>query len=124
MDVPAVSYPSLTADTSLRLQQLVNGWRRAERGEPLTALHNACVNAVGPGGCHLVPAHLLLVPDLDVTNLHIALRNLTGKGQGITPRFRVKPGERFDTVLVPKSSGGDIHDRWLLAKKSYHYETR
>jgi hypothetical protein len=65
-DEPAVSYPSLIADTSLRLQQLVNGWRGAERGEPLTALHNACVNAVGPGGRHLVPAHLLLVADLDV----------------------------------------------------------
>ena len=74
MDEPAVSYPSLTADTSLRLQQLVNGWHGAERGEPLTALHNVCVNAVGPGGRHLVLAHLLLVQDLDVTNLQIALR--------------------------------------------------
>ena len=69
MDEPAVLYPSLIADTSLRLQQLVNGWRGAERGEPLTALHYACVNAVGPGGRQLVPAHVLLVPDLDVTNL-------------------------------------------------------
>jgi hypothetical protein len=60
-DERAVSYPSLIADTSLRLQQLVNGWRGAERGEPLTALHNSCVNAVGSGGHHLVPANLLLV---------------------------------------------------------------
>ena len=49
MEAPAVSYPSVIADTSLRLQQLVDGWRGAERGEPLTALHNACVNAVGIG---------------------------------------------------------------------------
>ena len=75
---PAVSYPSLIADTSMRLQQLVYGWRGVERGEPLTALHNACVNAVGPGGRYLVPAQVLLVGDLDVTDLQIALRNLSG----------------------------------------------
>ena len=115
MDEPAVSYPSLTADTSLRLQQLVNGWRGAERGEPLTALHTACVNAVGPGGRHLVPAHLLLVQDLDVTNLQIALRNLNGRGQGATLHFHVRPGGRFDAVLVPERSAGDVPDRWLLA---------
>ncbi len=114
-DEPAVSYPSLIADTSLRLQQLVNGWRGAERGEPLTALHTACVNAVGPGGRHLLPAHVLLVADLDATNLQIALRNLTGKGQGTALRFRVRPGGRFDAVLVPARSGGDVPDRWLLA---------
>jgi hypothetical protein len=34
---PAVVYPSLIADISMCLQQLVNGWRGAERGEPLTA---------------------------------------------------------------------------------------
>jgi hypothetical protein len=37
-DEPAVTYPSLIADTSLRLQHLVNGWRCAERGEPNMAL--------------------------------------------------------------------------------------
>ena len=52
-DEPAVSYPSLIADTSMRLQQLVNGWRGAERGEPLTALHNACGNVVGIGRTYL-----------------------------------------------------------------------
>jgi hypothetical protein len=114
-DEPAVSYPSLTADISLRLQQLVNGWRGAERGEPLTALHIACVNAVGPGGRHLVPTNLLLVQDLDVTDLQIALRNLNGRGQGTTLRFRVRPTGRFDAVLVPTRSAGDVPDRWLLA---------
>ncbi len=114
-DEPAVSYPSLTADISLRLQQLVNGWRGAERGEPLTALHNACVNAVRPGGRHLVPINLLLVQDLDVTDLQIALRNLNGRGQGTTLRFRVRPMGRFDAVLVPTRSAGDVADRWLLA---------
>src|SRR6266480_3950157 len=114
-DEPAVSYPSLIADTSLRLQQLVNGWRGAERGEPLTALHNACVNAVGPGGRHLVPVHLLLVQDLDVTNLQIALSSLNGRGQGAALHFRVRPSGRFDAVLVPTRSAGDVPDRWLLA---------
>src|SRR5436309_388860 len=112
MEEPAVSYPSLIADTSLRLQQLVNGWYGAERGEPLIALHSACVSAVGPGGRHLVPANLLLVQDLDVTNLQIALRNLNGKGQGTALRFRVKPTGRFDAVLVPTRLAGDVPDRW------------
>ncbi len=105
---PAVSYPSLIADTSMRLQQLVNGWRGAERGEPLTALHNACVNAVGPGGRHLVPAHVIHVTNLDATNLQIALNHLTGKGQAPSLRFRVRPGGRFDAVLVPTRSVGDV----------------
>jgi hypothetical protein len=111
---PAVSYPSLIADTSLRLQQLVNGWRGAERGEPLTALHNACVNAVGLGGRHLLPAHVLLVADLDATKLQAALNNLIGRGLAPSLRFRVKPGGCFDAVLVPARSGGDVPDRWLL----------
>lgn len=114
-DEPAVSYPSLTADTSLRLQQLVNGWRGTERGEPLTALHASCVNAVGPGGRHLVPANLLLIQDLDVTTFEIALRNPNSRGQGAALRFRVRPTGRFDAVLVPTRSAGDVPDRWLLA---------
>ena len=114
-DEPAVSNPSLIANTSMRLQQLVNGWRGAERGEPLTALHNACVNAVGPGGRHLLPAHVILVTNLDTTNLQIALNNITGKGQAPSLRFRVRPGGCFDAVLVPARSGGDVPDRWQLA---------
>ena len=114
-DEPAVLYPSLIADTSQRLQQLVNGWRGAERGELLIALHNACVNAVGPGGRHLVPASVLLVADLDATNLQIALNKLTGRGQAPSLRFRVRPGGRFDAALVPTRSGGDVPDRWMLA---------
>ena len=31
-DEPTVLYPSLIADTSMRLQQLVNGWCGVERG--------------------------------------------------------------------------------------------
>jgi len=64
-----VSYPSLTADPALRLQQLVTGWRGAERGQHLSELHNECLNAVGPGGRHLLPAMLLLVNNLDETRL-------------------------------------------------------
>ena len=126
MEEPAVSYPSLTADTSLRLQQLVNGWRGAERGEPLTALHNACVNAVGPGGCHLVPAHVLLVPDLDMTNLHIALRNLTGKGQGITrQQCPARRARCFSapTLLPPGRFGSGSQDVpcYIVPKKCDHH---
>src|SRR6266487_6738982 len=112
---PAASYPSLTADTSLRLQQLVNGWRGAERGEPLTALHDACLNAVGPGGRHLLPTIFLLVKDLDETSLQTALRTLNGRGRGTMLRFRVRPGGRFDAALVPTGLVGEVPDRWLLA---------
>jgi type I restriction enzyme R subunit len=62
-----------------------------------------------------MPEHLLLVQDLDVTNLQIALRNLNGRGQGAVLHFRVRPGGRFDAVLVPARSSGDVPDRWLLA---------
>ncbi len=115
-DEPAVSYPSLIADTSLRLQQLVNGWHGAERGEPLTALHNACVDALGPGGRLLVPANLLLIQDLDVTTFEMALRNPNSRGLSAALRFRVRPTERFDAVLVPTRSGGDVPERWLSKK--------
>ena len=46
MEAPAVSYPSVIADTSLHLQQLVNDWRGTEQREPFIALLDACVNAV------------------------------------------------------------------------------
>jgi hypothetical protein len=52
-------YPSLTADPALRLQQRVTGWRGAERGQPLSVLHNECLNVVGPGGSHLLPTRWL-----------------------------------------------------------------
>jgi hypothetical protein len=64
-DEPAVSYPSLIANTSIRLQQLVNGWRGAERGEPLIALHNACGNAVGIGETYLRSMQAILSRNLE-----------------------------------------------------------
>src|SRR5438045_8006449 len=51
----AAACPSLVTDPALRLQQRVTGWRGAERGQPLSVLHNECLNAVGPGGSHLLP---------------------------------------------------------------------
>ncbi|MFL5627277.1 MAG: hypothetical protein ACJ788_17005 [Ktedonobacteraceae bacterium] len=99
----------------MRLQQLVTGWRGAERGQPLPVLHNECLNAVGPGGRQLLPAILLLVKNLDETNLQGAIRNLNGKGRGTVLRFRVKPGGRFDSAFVPTGAVGEVPNRWLLA---------
>ena len=109
------SYPSLTADPALRLQQLVTGWRGTERGQHLSELHNECLNAVGPGGRHLLPTILLLVKDLDETNLQAAIRNSNGRGRGTIVRFRVKTLGRFDSALVPTGPTGEALDRWLLA---------
>ena len=109
------SYPSLTADPALRLQQIVSGWRGAERGQHLSELHNECLNAVGPGGRHLLPTMLLLVNNLDETNLQAAIRNSNGRGRGTIVRFRVKTLGRFDSALVPTGPVGEALDRWLLA---------
>src|SRR6266567_1375925 len=111
----AASYPSLVTDPALRLQQLVTGWRGAERGQPLSVLHNECLNAVGPGGRHLLPAILLLVKNLDETHLQAAIRTSNGKGRGSVVRFRVKMPGRFDSALVPTGAAGEAPDRWLLA---------
>ena len=111
----AAAYPSLVTDPALRLQQLVTGWRGAERGQPLSVLHNECLNAVGPGGRHLLPASLLLVKNLDETHLQAAIRTSNGKGRGSRVRFRVKMPGRFDSALVPIGAAGEVPDRWLLA---------
>src|SRR5438876_12344599 len=95
----AAAYPSLVTDTALRLQQRVTGWRGAERGQPLSVLHNECLNAVGPGGSHLLPTKLLLVKNLDETNLQAAIRHSNGKGRGIIVRFRIRTLGRFDSAL-------------------------
>ncbi len=78
-------------------------------------LHNECLNAVGPGGSHLLPTKLLLVKNLDETNLQAAIRNSNGKGRGTIVRFRVKTLGRFDSALVPTGPAGEVPDRWLLA---------
>src|SRR5258708_18972990 len=109
------SNPSLAVDASMRLQQVVTGWRGAERGQPLSVLHNECQNAVGLGGRQLLPAILLLVKNLDETNLQGAIRNLNGKGRGTVLRFRVKTSGRFDSALVPTGAVGGAPDCWVLA---------
>src|SRR5258708_27234955 len=102
----AASRPLFTADIPLRLKQLVAGWQGAERNQSLFDLHNECLNAAGPGGRRLLPAKLLLVKNLDETNLQAAIRNANGKGRGILVRFRVKPLGRFDAALVPTGLPG------------------
>ena len=72
----ATSRPFLTADLSLRLQQLVAGWQGAERNQPLSELHKACLDAAGPGGRHLLPARLLPMKGLDETQLQATLAGL------------------------------------------------
>src|SRR5216683_2697299 len=111
----AGSYPSLTADVTWRLQQLVAGWQGAERNQPLPDLHNECLNAAGPGGRHLLPVRLLLVKDLDETQLSAALRGLNGKGRGTQLRFHVKSLGGFDSALVPTGPVGEVPNGWLLA---------
>src|SRR5260370_21995410 len=111
----AASRSLFTADITIRLQQLVTGWQGAERNQSLFDLHNECLNAAGPGGRHLLPAKLLLVKNLDETNLQAAIRNANGKGRGTIVRFRVKPLGRFDAALVPTGLAGAVPDCWLLA---------
>jgi type I site-specific restriction endonuclease len=111
----AGSYPSLTADVTWRLQQLVAGWQGAERNQPVAELHNECLDAAGPGGRHLLPAILLLVKDLDETHLQAVLHRLNGKGRGTRLRFKSKAVGRFDSALVPTGHAGAVPDRWLLA---------
>jgi type I restriction enzyme, R subunit len=114
-DGQTASYPSLIADPALRLQQIVAGWRGAERGQHLSDLHNECLNAVGPGGRHLLPTVLLLVGNLDETTLQAAIRRLNGKGRGTLLHFRVRTLGRFDAALVPTGPAGEVPTHWLLA---------
>ncbi len=115
----AGSYPSFIADVTMRLQQLVAGWQGAERNQPLSELHNECLNAAGPGGRHLLPARFLLIEDLDETYLQAALRRPNGKWQGMHLRFHFKITGRFDAALVPIGPAGEPPDRWLLAIEAH-----
>ena len=109
------SRPTFTAEITTRLQQLVAGWQGAERNQPLTDLHNECLNAAGPGGRHLLPTRLLLVKNLDETQLQAALQGLNGKARGTRLRFRVRPVGRFDSALVPVGPVGEPPNSLLLA---------
>ena len=102
-------------DIALRLQQIVALWRGAERNEHLSVLHDECLTAAGPGGRHLLPADLLLVKDLDETNVRTALKKANGRVRGIVAQFRVRVAGRFDAALVPFGPVGKLPDRWLLA---------
>jgi type I restriction enzyme R subunit len=103
------------ADIALRLQQIVAGWHGAERNQQLSALHDECLTAAGPGGRHLLPVYLLLVENLDETNVRTALKRANGRLRGIEVRFRVRVAGRFDAALVPFGSAGEPPNRWLLA---------
>src|SRR2546429_3627912 len=114
----AGSYPSFIADLPWRLQQLVTGWQGAERNQPLSELHNECLNAAGLGGRHLLPARLLAVEDLDETHLQAALHRLNGKWQGRQLHFQSKGARRLYAPLGSIGpAGGGPHPR-LPAGKS------
>ena len=115
----AGSYPSIIVDVTMRLQQLVAGWQGAERNQPLTELHNECLNAAGLGGRHLLPSRLLPVENLDETHLQAALHSLNGKWQGRQLRFHFKIAGRFEAALVPTGPAGEPPDRWLLAIEAH-----
>lgn len=112
MDVQQNS--SLNADITLRLQQIISNWGGAGRGEPLSVLHNQCIDAVGRGNAFL-PAQLLFVSNLDLTRLRAAFRRSSGIGRNATIEFRVAPTGRFDTALVPVGRAGAFPDRFVLA---------
>src|SRR5579871_661777 len=101
-------------DVALRLQSLVVGWRGAERGQPLSMLHQECQEAAGPGGRALRPQQVRLVKELDTATLTSTLRNLHGSSRSADLRFRVKPIGRFEAALVPVGLVGEAPDRWLL----------
>ncbi len=63
----------------------------------------------------LLPAHILLVADLDATNLQHALRRLNGPWRNTQLQFRVMPMGRFDAALIPVGRVGAQPDRFLLA---------
>ncbi len=109
--------PSFTADIALRLQQIVAGWHGAERSQPLSSLHDECLNAAGHGGRHLLPANLLLARDLDETNLRAAFQKSNGRLCSIGVRFRVRVAGRFDAALVPFGLADESPDRWLFTIK-------
>lgn len=69
----AVSPVVPVTDDDLRLQNLVAGWEGVSRGEPLSALHQECLQTVGQGKRSLLPAQLVLVTDLDAATLETAL---------------------------------------------------
>ena len=112
--------PSLTSDITLRLQQLVVGWHGVERNQPLIVLRDECLNAVGPGGRHLLPAKLLLIKNLDETNLQSAIRGLNGKGRGTMVRFHFKIGGSSDSHSYQQGwqKRRPTAGRWL-SKKIY-----
>jgi hypothetical protein len=112
---PSASSARVNGDVVQRLHQLVAGWRGAERGQALSALHEQCTVAAGPGGRHLLPARVMLVAGLDATTLQAELGRLLGTAEGARLQFRVKPIGRFDAALVPTGSVGQVPDRWLLA---------
>src|SRR5438477_12111516 len=110
----AGSHPSFIANVTMRLQQLVVGWQGAERNQPLSELHNECLNAAGLGGRQLLPARLLAVEDLDETHLQAALHGLNGKWQGRRLHFQSRVAGRFDAALVPIGPSGGAPAPWPL----------
>ena len=97
-----------------RLQQMVLGWRGAERNQSITELHAECSAAAGPSAHLILPARVFLVRALDTSRLRAELARRQLLRSEADPRFRVRPSGRFDAVLVPGGRSGQPYDRWWM----------
>jgi len=97
-----------------RLQQIVLGWKGAERNQPVSDLHAQCFAAAGPSAHLLLPERVFPVRNLDSTRLRAELARRRLLRSEADPRFRVRPAGRFDAALVPGGPPGQPCDRWWM----------
>ncbi len=97
-----------------RLQQIVLGWRGAERNQPVTDLHAECSSAAGSAAHLLLPERVFLVRNLDTGTLRAELARRRLLRTDDDPHFRVRPTGRFDAALVPGGLAGRPCDRWWM----------
>ncbi len=102
-------------DDDLRLQNLVADWEGVSRGEPFSVLHQECLQAVGSARQGVLPAQLVIVPNLDAVTLKTALAQPPMLGYQAALNFRVPPVGRFDAALVPVGPMREVPRSWLLA---------
>jgi type I restriction enzyme R subunit len=114
--VQAAAPSSNAARTNLaeRLQQIVLGWRGAERNQPVSDLHAECAGAAGAATHLFLPERVFPVRALDAGTLRAELARRRLLRSEDDPRFRVRPTGRFDAALVPGGVAGQPCDRWWM----------